>query len=101
MSIFDGLANDLAHYVGGLAVAQALLGIVLMVLIVVIIELLIGGKEGFGESGARIMMAWVCGFVFVVIIGYYPVWVPFLAGLVLLWLVLDPTGSRVAAAGGL
>jgi hypothetical protein len=39
--------------------------------------------------------------VFVVIIGYYPVWVPFLAGLVLLWLVLDPTGSRVAAAGGL
>ncbi len=97
-----GLDCALQPLVGNsLILADGILGIVATVVIMICMELLFSiGEKGHSKSGAGSwMLSAMIGFIFSVIIGWIPVWVPFISVFIIAWIVLDPMGSRGGTHG--
>lgn len=100
MTIFDDLANAVGVYVGGSAVAGAILAFAVIATIFVCFELIISstrsGKRGSGLD--TLIISFLIGSGFSTIIGWLPIWFPFFIFGGILWLVLDPMGGRASHA---
>lgn len=83
-----------------LIAAGAILGIVTTVVIMLCMELLLATTKT-GHTGG--LDTWIfsglIGFVFAIIMGWIPIWVPFVLLVLIVWMILDPMGSKKNAGG--
>lgn len=98
MTIFDDLANALAPYVGGVAVAGMVLAFAFIVTVFICLMLFLSTtSHGSSDMSTTMLISIFIGFIFSAVVGWLPIWVPFLLLIYIAWVLLDPMGSKAHA----
>lgn len=95
---FTDLKNALAPFVGSVDIAGFILGAVIVVFFIVILPWVIDPKN-HDRSGMTLFVSAMVGMVISTLIGWFPVWVPFVVMFALLWVILDPMGTKGKSTG--
>ena len=94
---FSDLSAALAPFVGGSTViAGFILGSVIVVVLIVILPWMIDPK-GKDKSGNNLFISAILGSGIATGVGWYPIWFIFFVIVGLLWLYIDPMGSKPKA----
>lgn len=95
MSIFDDIANALAPFVGGTAIAGAILAFSLTITIFVCVELIMSQtRHSGGNQFDNFLISMIIGLSFSTLWGWLPVWVVFVIVVTVAWVVIDPFGGK-------
>ena len=83
MTIFTDLASSLGNYVGGPAVAGAILGLITITIFLIGFTIMFG-KDFMKTQSGFVLMLVIIGFVSIPdVVGWFPIWKPFLIVLAL------------------